>query len=80
MNPKNRQVISSATKWAHREPRPSHTPKTPTDRMTETGKAPPIAQGEWREGGETQGLSKLMLISGTFKRKKTAASPIVYNC
>ncbi len=50
MHTENGQVISSATKWAHREPRPIH---TPTHQQTETGKTPLTAQGEWGEGGGT---------------------------
>jgi hypothetical protein len=48
MHTESGQVFSSATKWAHREPRPIHTPK---HQQTETGKTPPTAQGEWGEGG-----------------------------
>jgi hypothetical protein len=77
MNPKNRQVISSATKRAHREPRPIHTPKTSTVKNRE---GPPTAQGTWGEGGNTQSQSTLILIDGIFKGKKTAASPIGYHC
>jgi hypothetical protein len=68
MNPENRQVISSATKWAHREPRPIHTPKIPTDRNRE---GPPDSPGGMGGGGggDTQGQSTLMLTSETFKGK-----------
>ncbi len=50
MHTENGQVISSATKWAHREPRPIHTPK---HQQTETGKTPTTAQGAWGEGEDT---------------------------
>ncbi len=64
MHTENGQVISSATKRAHREPRPIHTPKTPTDKNRED---PPTAQGEWGEGGgHTQGQSTLIIDKQTF--------------
>jgi hypothetical protein len=51
MLPENRQVIGSATKWAHREPRPIHTPKTPTVRNR---KCPPDGPGGMGgRGGDT---------------------------
>ena len=56
MHTENGQVISSATKWAHREPRPIH---TPTHQQTKTGRTPPTAQGEWGEGGHNGGQSTL---------------------
>ncbi len=78
MLPGNRQVIGSATKWAHREPRPIHTPKTPTVKNRE---CPPDGPGGMGGGGgDTQGQSTLMLLGKTFLRKKAAASPKLYNC
>ncbi len=58
MHTENGQVISSATKWAHREPRPIH---TLTHQQTEIGKTPPTAQGEWGEGGHIQGQNTLII-------------------
>ncbi len=77
MYPENRQVNSSATKWAHREPHPIHTPKTPADKNREE---PPTPRGHGGRGGDTQGQSTLMFVSGNFKGKKMAASPMLYNC
>jgi hypothetical protein len=50
MHTEGGQVFSSATKWAHREPRPIHTPKTPTDRNRED---PPDSPGGTGGGGNT---------------------------
>ncbi len=48
--PKVGQVFSSAPKWAHREPRPIHTPNTPTDRNRED---PPDSPGGMGGGENT---------------------------
>jgi hypothetical protein len=48
MFPENRQVIGRAAKRAHREPRPIHTPKTPTVSDRES---PPDSPGGMRGGG-----------------------------
>jgi hypothetical protein len=67
MHTGNGQVISSATKWAHREPRPIHTPKTPTDRNNREDPPPPTAHGEWGEGGgNSQGQSTLIIDTQIF--------------
>ncbi len=62
MHTENGQVISSATKWAHREPRPIH---TPTHQQTETGKTPPDSPGGMG-GGHTQGQSTLIIEKQIF--------------
>jgi hypothetical protein len=75
MHPENGQVISSATRWAPRDPCPIHTPKTPTVKKRES---PPDSPGDMGGGGgDTQGQSTLMLISGICKekRKKNGSKP-----
>ncbi len=75
---KNRQVINRATKRAHREPRPIHTPITSTVKPRE---GPPDIPENAGEGGNTHGQSTPILIGRLLKVKtKTAASPIEYHC
>jgi hypothetical protein len=74
MHAENGQVISSATKWAHKEPRPIHTPKTPTDRNREDT---PTAQGAWGEGGRHPGPEHTDIEKQIFKRNKQHRSDSV---
>jgi hypothetical protein len=66
MNPKNRQVISSATKRAHREPRPIHTPKTSTVKNREGPPHSPVNVGG---GGEHPEPEHTDFKDGIFKEK-----------
>ncbi len=74
MSPKNRQVPPSGHTV-------SHAPFThPKHQQSNTGRAPPTAQGTWGEEGNTQSQSTLILIGGIFIGKnKTAASPTEYH-
>jgi hypothetical protein len=70
MHTKSGQVISSATKWAHREPRPIH---TPTHQQTETGKTPPDSpRGMEGGGGHIQGQSTLIINKSNLLKEQTA--------
>ncbi len=71
ISPKNRQVINRATKRAHREPRPIHTPKASTVKLRE---GPPDSPENAGEGGNTQSQSTLILIGGIFEGKNKNSS------